>query len=91
MAYYNDPAMSYMTELFNKDLVPYCVIPFEVETYFKYLDGLVNCEVSLNGYSKMFMSALNELGSMVYPMISRGGTMNDTIRKNEERLYVSKR
>ena len=39
MAYYNDPAMSFMTELFNKDTVPYCSIPFEEQTYSKYLEG----------------------------------------------------
>jgi len=71
MAYYNDPGMSFMTELFNKDTVPYCTIPFEMQTYAKYLDGLVNCEVTHKGYSKYFMSSLRELGNMIYPLISR--------------------
>lgn len=71
MAFYNDPAMSFMTELLDKDDTPYCSIPFEVQTYVKYLEGLVNCEISLNGYSKAFMTALKALGDMVYPLISR--------------------
>ena len=29
LSYYNDPAMSFMTELFNKDMVKACTIPFE--------------------------------------------------------------
>ena len=70
MAYYNDPSMSFMTELFNKDIVRYCAIPFDEQVYSKYLEGLVNCNVSLNGYSKNFMASLKELGNMVYPLLS---------------------
>lgn len=69
LSYYNDPAMSFMTELFNRDIVKYQVIPFEEQTYTKYLEGLVNCKISLNGYSKQFMQALKELGNVVYPLI----------------------
>jgi hypothetical protein len=71
MAYYNDPAMSFMTELFDKDKVTYCTIPFEVQTYVKYLEGLVDCEIAPKSYSKNFMSSLRELASIVYPLISR--------------------
>ena len=35
MAYYNDPAMSFMTELFDRTLMKYVAIPFEEETYIK--------------------------------------------------------
>lgn len=69
MSYYNDPAMSFMTELFNRDTVTYCTIPFEEQVYAKYLEGLVNCEISLNGYSKVFIQKLKELTNMVYPLI----------------------
>lgn len=50
---YNDPAMSYMTELFNKDLIKYCSIPFEEQTYSRYLEGLVECKISLKGILKI--------------------------------------
>lgn len=70
MAFYNDPAMSFMTELFNKDNVKYCTIPFEEETYSRYLEGLVNCEISTNGYSKNFMMSFDKLSNMVYPLLS---------------------
>lgn len=70
MAFYNDPAMSFMTELFNKDTVKYCSIPFEEQTYSRYLEGLVNCEITTKGYSKNFMMSLEKLSSMVYPLIS---------------------
>ena len=70
MAYYNDPAMSFMTELFNRNTVKYITIPFEEEIYAKYLEGLINCDISLKGYSKMFMQTLKQLGNSVYPLIS---------------------
>ena len=41
-----------MTELFNKDMVKACSIPFDENVYAKYLDGIVNCKVSVNGYEK---------------------------------------
>ena len=62
---YNDPSMSYMKDLFDKDKVPYCVIPFEVQNYVKYLDALITCTISLNGYTKQFMMALRELCNMI--------------------------
>ena len=71
MSFYNDPAMSFMTELFNKDIVKYCSIPFEEMVYSKYLEAMLNCKVSINGYSKNFMNKLRILGDMVYPLTSR--------------------
>lgn len=71
MSFYNDPAMSFMTELFNKDNVKYCSIPFEEMAYSKYLESMLNCKVSINGYSKNFMNKLRNLGDMVYPLTSR--------------------
>ena len=71
MAYYNDPAMSFMTELFDRTLIKYISIPFEEETYIKYLENVIECNVSLKGYSKGFLQSLNELGNMIY---SVGGT-----------------
>ena len=70
MSYYNDPAMAFMTELFDRNSVKYFTIPFEEEIYVKYLDGLINCDISLRGYSKIFMQILKELGSSIYPLIS---------------------
>ncbi len=70
MAFYNDPAMSFMTELFDRDRIKYVSIPFEDETYIKYLEGIIECEISLKGYSKIFIQTLRELGNMIYPMIT---------------------
>lgn len=101
MAFYNDPSMSFMTELFNKDNVKYCTIPFDEQVYSKYLEGLVNCKISLNGYPKNFMTTLKELGNMVYPLLNNKYTapvsnnyekksafssnMNDTLQQMKNR------
>lgn len=70
MAFYNDPAMTFMTELFNQDAVDYSFIPFDNQVYASYLDGLVNCEISLDGYSKTFINSLKELANKVYPLLA---------------------
>ena len=76
MAYYNDPAMSFMTELFDRNTIKYVSIPFEEEIYTKYLENIIECNVSLKGYSKMFMQTLKELGNMIYPLGTTKNTYN---------------
>ena len=71
MSFYNDPAMSYMTELFNKEKIRACTIPFDENVYSKYLEEVVNCVITINGYSKNFMNNLKLLGNMVYPLLSK--------------------
>ena len=95
MSVYNDPGMTYMTELFDRDTIKYTTLPFEDQVYVKYLEGLVNCRISSKGYSKNFMSSLNKLSDMVYPTISgkkaknkyndyskKNGKFEDTFSKN---------
>ena len=83
LAFYNDPAMSFMTELFNKDTVNYCIIPFEEEVCSKYLEGVMDCEISLNGYSKNFNMKLKELANMVYPLLgNKYNPMGDYAKNN---------
>ncbi|MBE5819944.1 MAG: hypothetical protein E7310_03935 [Clostridiales bacterium] len=68
---YNSPDMTLMDELFNKDTINYCTVPFEMQNYSKYLEGLVECSLSLNGYTKQLISALRGLADMVYPLGGR--------------------
>ncbi len=93
MAFYNDPAMSFMTELFDRNTIKYISIPFEEEIYTKYLAEIINCEISLKGYSKTFMQILKELGNMVYPYIpqqtSKGGYKNQTTGYSNGRFSPS--
>ena len=70
MANYNDPGMSFMTELFNKDEVKFATIPLDVEVYLRYLEGIANCEISTRGYSKNFISAMENVKNAVYPLIN---------------------
>ena len=63
---YNDASMTVRKELFNRKTVTRITIPFEVETYLRYLDGLVICDVSLKGYSKKLLQSLKQLATMVY-------------------------
>ena len=74
MAYYNDPAMSFMTDLFDKSTIRYIVIPFDEEVYAKYLEGVINCEVSIKGYPKNIVQILRELSNIVYPLVSGKST-----------------
>lgn len=69
MAFYNDPSMSFMTELFNRETIRYNVVPFDSQVYAKYLEGLINCNITTNSYSKDFMNSLRKVANMVYPLI----------------------
>ncbi|MCI8277078.1 MAG: hypothetical protein HFJ46_04030, partial [Clostridia bacterium] len=72
MSSYNDPSMSFMTELFNKDIVKACSIGFDENACSKYMENVAKgIDLSLNGYSKQFISKLRVLGEMVYPLTSK--------------------
>ena len=71
MAFYNDPTMSVMTELFDKDNVKYCVIGFDEQVYSKYLEGLVECKISTRNYTKKFLTEMVKLREMVYPLMEK--------------------
>lgn len=66
MAYYNDPAMSFMTELFDRNSIKYISVPFEEATYTRYLQGVIECEINLKGYSKNFIETLKGIATTVY-------------------------
>ena len=74
MAYYNDPAMSFMTELFDKNAIKYITVPFSEEVYTKYMENVINCEVSVKGYPKNMVQVLNALANIVYPLVSGKST-----------------
>lgn len=70
MSCYNNPEMSYMRELFDKDKIQTITIPFDEDTMSKYLSGMVDCFVSTSGYSKGFLGELKKLGDHVYPLVT---------------------
>ena len=63
---YNDAGMTISKELFNRRTVKTITIPLEIETYLRYLDGLVICDISLKGYSKKLLQSLKQLATLVY-------------------------
>lgn len=71
MAFYNEPSMSYMKQLFNKDIIKYMTIPFEEENYKKYLQQVMNCNINLREYSGIFLQLLDDLADNVYSTKNR--------------------
>ena len=86
MSSYNDPGMTYMTELFNSDNIKYATIPFDDQVYIKYLEGLVNCKISTKKYPKYFINNLNKVADMVYPMLNgkKDKNFNNYSKKNKK-------
>ena len=84
MAFYNDPAMSFMTELFDKDTIRYITVPFSEEVYGVYLENIINCEVSTKRYPKNMVQIFHGLSNMVYPMVSSGKSnyVPPTVQRN---------
>ena len=101
LAFYNDPAMSFMTELFDKERAKYITIPFDEATYTRYLENVMECEISTSGYSREFNSKIKELANMVYPLIGNkykapasysynnnfSSNMNNTLEQMKRRNY----
>lgn len=69
MAYYNDPEMSFMTELFDRNSIVPIDIPFDPIVYQNYLEGLIECEISTDRYPKDFINILKNLACVVYPLL----------------------
>ena len=82
MASYNDPSMSYMVDLFNESTVKYISVPFEEEVYVRYLEGLINCDISVKKYPKDFIQVLKELANMIYPKANTGTNYTPPTAKN---------
>ncbi len=85
MSCYNDPEMSYMRNLFDKERIPTMAISYDREVAAKYLSGMVDCIVTTNGYSKQFMSELKKLADMVYPLINSKSKIDYKKNKSEEK------
>ena len=83
MAFYNDPSMSFMTELFDRNSIKYISIPFDENVYASYLSSLIECEITLKGYPKNIMQSLQELANIIYPVSSGKSTYKPpTVQKN---------
>ena len=77
MAKYNEPSMTLQRDLFNPSTIKYTTIPFEMQTYARYLEAIALCQISLSGYSQTFLNSLEKLASMVYPLVPGGNNYSN--------------
>lgn len=68
---YNNPSMSIMKKLFDRNRAPVCSIPFDMTVCSKYLENIVECKFDISGYPKRVVESLKILANMVYPLISK--------------------
>ena len=69
MSRYNNPEMSMMTELFDRNTIYPIEIPFDMDVYAKYLEGIADCNIATSKYSKDFQNLLNKLSNVIYPLL----------------------
>ncbi len=95
MSKYNEPSMTLQRDLFNSQTIKYVTIPFETDTYAKYLENIAMCELNLSGYSQNLINALDELKNMVYPLIYGGNKPTSNVKQanTEEKrgLFANKK
>ena len=71
LLYIKDPGMAYTVDLYKKELVKLFAIPFDISAYNRYLTGLVECNLSLKGYSKAIISSLKEYSILYISFIRK--------------------
>ena len=69
MSRYNNPEMSMMTELFDRNEIVPIEVPFDMEVYARYLEGLAECNISVNKYPRDFQNLLSRLSNIIYPLL----------------------
>ena len=88
---YNDAGMTVRKELFNRKTVKRIMIPFDLKSYLRYLDGMVTCDVSLKGYNKEFLQSLKNLASMVYAVGKKQAKyMSPSVKNNNNNRFSPK-
>ena len=90
MSNYNDPEMSFMTELFDRNMVKTVAqIPFDEEVYKTYLEAIIECDkydINPSKYPKEFKQLLNSLAEVIYPLLPNNDN-NNKDKKNKKRGY----
>ena len=72
LAVYKDPGMSYTVDLFNRANVRMHIVPFSIEAYNKYLQNIVECEMSLNGFPNNIVTNLKIIATAICPTLVQG-------------------
>lgn len=68
LSYYNDPQMSFTDELLDSK-VPYYIIPFSLDNYINYIDGLYKTDLNYKKYSADFLNSVSELSKNVFKRV----------------------
>ena len=76
MSRYNNPEMSMMTDLFDRNLIVPIEIPFDEDVYAKYIEGIAECVVTVNKYPKEFQNILKKLAAIIYPLLPAMNSKN---------------
>ena len=69
LAFYNEPSLSYMKQLFNKESIRYMTIPFDEKICATYLRHVMNCNINLREYPVTFLQILEDLAYNIYPFM----------------------
>lgn len=67
VAFYNDPNMYYMKQLFDKNMVKYLTIPFREEVYEIYIEQVANCNIRIQDYDDEILSIFKQLSRNIFP------------------------
>ena len=65
LSYYNDPQMSFTDELLESKVLSF-VVPFNVENYSRYIDGMYKNSLDYKKYTLDFLSAVAEVSESVF-------------------------
>lgn len=76
MSKYNEPSMTLQRDLFDAKKIQVSLVPFDMQTYLKYLETIAFCQISINGYSNEVIQSLKTLENQVYPLIGQGSRNN---------------
>lgn len=84
MSNYNDPEMAFMTELFDRNSIRVSAqIPFDEDVYIRYLESLMDCKITTNGYPKEFKQYLVRLAEIVFPLLPGQNYKNNKKNAND--------
>ena len=67
LSYYNDPEMSFVDELLNGKVI-YSIIPYRMENYANYVEGLYRNNINYKMYTQDFKDAIESLCMQIYPV-----------------------
>ncbi len=71
LAYYYDPQMTYVDELFDPK-TDYFTVPFDEGNYSKYINNLYSCDMDFSNFSSDFLEMIAVICSVIYPVNENG-------------------